>query len=223
MMTSIRTRKSADSSASVIWRLSGRFRLCSASLFLLACSEAANVTRPNPIEIAVNPASTTVSIGDTRQLTANVRDGDGEPVEQSVFWSSSDTTIAIVNENGIVTARKAGEVQIAATALGVSATAQVKVSSPTAAVVVKEVLVSPLAAVVKSKGPPAHRQVQLTANAYDDRGRTVSGRTVQWKSSSPDEASVSSSGRVTGHSPGTVVISATVDGKTGTATVVVVR
>lgn len=192
-------------------------------LVMLACSDAASVASPATIEIAVTPASATVSVGQTRQLSAEVRNADGEPMEHTVFWSSSDTTVAVVNSDGIVTARKAGEAQIAATAQGVSATALVRVSAPGSTFKVTHVWVSPVTAVVKANGPQAYRRVQLTATALDDRQQAITGRAVQWKSSKSSTASVNADGLVTGQAPGTVTITATIDGVSGTASIVVVR
>ncbi len=63
--------------------------------------------------------------------------------------------------------------------------------------------------------------VQLTATTIDAQNATVTGRTIIWSSQTPATATVSASGLVTGVAPGTVTISATADGITGTASIVV--
>ena len=65
-------------------------------------------------EVTVSPASTSVVVGGTVQLTAVVRtDPD---VDRSVSWSSADSTIATVNQNGVVSGRRTGTIRIVATA-----------------------------------------------------------------------------------------------------------
>jgi hypothetical protein len=57
--------------------------------------------------------------------------------------------------------------------------------------------------------------VQVTANPLDQQGRTVSGATVTWSSSSAAVATVSNTGLVTGVAEGVATIRATASGKTG--------
>src|SRR5207247_17958 len=58
---------------------------------------------------------------------------------------------------------------------------------------------------------------QLTATPQDSSGYPLSGRTVSWASSAPAVATVGSSGLVTGMAAGTATITATSEGKSGTA------
>ncbi|MGQ0764244.1 MAG: Ig-like domain-containing protein [Gemmatimonadota bacterium] len=60
------------------------------------------------------------------------------------------------------------------------------------------------------------------ASAKDRSGQTVAGKTFTWQSSSSAVATVTSAGIVSGVSPGEANITATVDGKTGSATVTVI-
>lgn len=60
--------------------------------------------------------------------------------------------------------------------------------------------------------------VQLTATAVNTTGGTIASAAFTWSSADPAIATVSSGGAVTGVLPGSVVISATSGGKTGTAT-----
>lgn len=64
--------------------------------------------------------------------------------------------------------------------------------------------------------------VQLAATPKDAGGAALSGRTVTWTSSDPAVATVSAAGVVTGATPGTATVTATSEGKTGTAAVTIV-
>jgi hypothetical protein len=59
--------------------------------------------------------------------------------------------------------------------------------------------------------------VQLTATAYDGRGRKTSGGGTSWKSTDTRAATVSSSGLVTGQASGSAQIIATIGGKADTS------
>ncbi len=61
----------------------------------------------------------------------------------------------------------------------------------------------------------------LTATAREASGTAITGRTVSWTSSSPTVATVSAGGVVTAVSDGVASVVATIDGRTGSANVVV--
>lgn len=58
--------------------------------------------------------------------------------------------------------------------------------------------------------------LQLQATAYDDDGDEITGRPVEWTSSNQNVATVSSSGLLTGVSPGSVNITAEIGGERDT-------
>lgn len=62
---------------------------------------------------------------------------------------------------------------------------------------------------------------QLTATPRDAQGTPLTGRTIVWASNAPAVASVSTAGLVTALTPGTATISATSEGKSGTAEITV--
>ena len=64
-------------------------------------------------------------------------------------------------------------------------------------------------------------KVNATATVKDESDKTVSGATITWKSSAESIATVDQSGTVTGVSAGKATITATCDGKSGTAEVTV--
>src|SRR3989442_13207909 len=63
--------------------------------------------------------------------------------------------------------------------------------------------------------------LQLTATIKDSAGNVLSGRAVTWTSSDASVATVSSSGLVGAVAAGSVTITATSEGRSGTAAIVV--
>ena len=96
-------------------------------------SQNATVTvRQTAVRIEIDPdTATLMAIGETVQLTAAVRDGNGQPVSGVVVaWSSSDETVATVSGAGLVTAVMNGVAAITARAGSLSDTAMVTVLVP---------------------------------------------------------------------------------------------
>ena len=93
-----------------------------ALLAIAACEEEAPTEPepppfvPVPTTIAVTPSSALLALpGGTVQLTAVVRDQNGDEMEDVVVqWSSADTTVATVDTTGLVAAQGAGRAQVLA-------------------------------------------------------------------------------------------------------------
>ena len=64
--------------------------------------------------ITMSPASFIIDAGGTRKINVGVAPADA--TDKTVTWSSSNISIAIVDQTGMVTAKSAGDVQIIATA-----------------------------------------------------------------------------------------------------------
>ena len=163
--------------------------------------------------VTVSPASATIAVGGTRQLSAVTKDSAGGTLTgRVVTWSSSNTAVATVNSSGLVTGVAAGSATITATSEGKSGTAAITVI----VVPVASVTVSPAAATIVVGGTQ-----QLSAVTKDSAGNTLNGRVVTWSSSNPAVATVSASGLVSGVAAGSASITATSEGKTGSAAVTV--
>ena len=164
--------------------------------------------------VGVSPASANVAVGGTQQLSAVTRDSAGTTLTgRVVTWTSSNTTVATVSASGLVTGRAAGAATITATSEGKTATSAITVF----VVPVATVTVSPVSATI---AVGATRQ--LAAVTKDSAGNTLTGRVVTWTSNNTTVATVSASGLVTAPVAGSATITATSEGKTGTAAITVI-
>ena len=174
---------------------------------------AITVTVVPVASIVVSPAAASVTAGQTVQLTATPKDGNGNPLTgRTVTWATSDAAVATVSGNGLVTSGTPGTVTITASSEGKNGTAAITVTN----VPVASVAVTPPTASVR-----VGQTVQLTATPQDGSGSPLAGRVVTWVSSAAGIATVSPSGLVTGVAAGTATLTATSEGKSGTATVTV--
>ena len=171
---------------------------------------------PVPVaSIAVNPASSTLTVGQTAQLTATPKDANGDPLTGRVItWMSDNATVAAVDGSGLVTAKGAGgPATITATSEAKSGTASVTVIP----VPVASVTVSPSTATVVMG-----MTLQLAATPRAANGDPLTGRTITWSSGNTTIADVDGTGLVTAKAlGGPVTITALSEGHSGTASITV--
>lgn len=175
---------------------------------------AALTVAPVPVgSITITPTTGSVIVGQSIQLAAIPRDSAGSVlIGRTVEWRSSDISRAAVSDSGVVVGLSPGSVDITASAEGKTAKANVTVTAV------------PVAAIALSGVPSPFfvgRSVQLIARLTDAAGNTLTGRKIDWVSSNSAIASVTDSGVVLARAPGTVTISATSEGKIGTAQMVI--
>src|SRR2546426_5544512 len=95
----------------------------------LTDSSAVSVIAVPVASVAVSPASASVVVGQTVQLTATPQEAHGQPLSgRVVTWASSNTAVATVNGSGLVSGVAAGPATITATSEGQSGTATVTVT-----------------------------------------------------------------------------------------------
>ena len=169
---------------------------------------------PRATRVTVNPATTELNaLGATEQLTAEVRDQNGQVMAgASVTWASSSAAVATVSASGLVTAVANGSATITATAGAASGSATVTVAQEVSAVM----LAPDTATVVLGD------TLRLVATATDANGHTVAGAEFAWASGDTAVAVVDATGLVTGIGAGEVEITATTSGVAGHAMLVVV-
>jgi uncharacterized protein YjdB len=161
--------------------------------------------------VVVTPPHVDAAPGVRTQLSAVAYDEAQNPLTgRAITWSTSNAAVATVDANGMASAVGPGTATITATADGKSGTATITVSQ--AAVATVTVTPSPLSMSVG-------QATQLTATLKDAVGNVLNGRTVSWSSSNPAAATVSANGLVTAVAKGSATITATSEGKTGSADV----
>jgi Bacterial Ig-like domain (group 2) len=192
-------------------------------LTLAACSGF--FINPSISSIFITPASTTVAINGTQQLTATGTYSDGSKNTLSgstVGWSSSDDTIATITNGGLVTGVATGTATMTATAEGVSGTANVTVTvqNLTSIVITTTQGSTNPPSMVTISGVPTTLQFYAYANGVASQDIT---NAVTWTSSNTNVATISSgltsgSGLATSVATGSTVITATSPGSIGTVT-----
>ena len=164
--------------------------------------------------VTVSPAADTLlALGDTVRLAAEARDGNGRAVAEAEFsWASSDTLVAMVDADGLVTAVANGTATVTASSGSASGTAIVTVEQQ-----VRAVTVSPAADTLPALGDT----VRLAAEARDGTGHVVPGAEFSWASSDTLVAMVDTTGLVTAAANGTATVTATSGGLSESAWIVV--
>jgi len=163
--------------------------------------------------VAVTPALDTVPLGGTFRFTATPKDAGGNPLTgRVVTWATGNSSIATVTGNGTVTGVAVGSTSVAATSEGQNGSATVVVIM----VPVASVTVSPASGSVQTAATK-----QFSATTRDANGNVLTGRTITWGSNNTGVATVNGSGLATGVAAGSATITATSEGKSGTAALTV--
>ena len=154
-----------------------------------------------------------VKTGDTLNLVVNVKPTE---LSSSKFtWKSSDTSVATVDENGVVKGIKSGKVTITVTS------ENGKTATCTIEVVDNDVNVKKINLVPEKKEFAAGTVIQIKATVEPEN---ATNRNLIWSSSDTSIATVNSKGVVKGIKPGTVTITAkTKNGKVVASTTITIK
>jgi len=89
--------------------------------------------------VEINLSEVDIRVGGAVQLLAVPRDGNGNPLEgRYVTWSSSDDSVAAVDDHGLVTGMSEGTATIQALSEGISGTSTVTVTSSSQEIIIFE-------------------------------------------------------------------------------------
>ena len=167
------------------------------------------------LDISNATSNVMVRVGDTRSINAVIQPNNA--TERTLQWSSSNNSIATVDNQGRVTGHRAGNATITAAApSGVTGSITVRVENIVAA---SSVTIAPAGTTTMGLGAANVRT--FTATVLPNN---ATYRNVDWTSSNTNVATVDNQGRVTGHQIGTATITATThNGRTASVTVNVVN
>jgi hypothetical protein len=167
------------------------------------------------VVIALSAAA--IKAGGWTQANAVATDAQGTVLTgRSVMWSSQNTAVATVSGLGIVQGIRPGSTNVIASVGGVVGSASITVAAEPVATAVASISVA-----ITPSTLVAGQTAKAVAFARDSLGNTLTDRTFTWASSTPSVATVSTSGVVTAVANGAATITATSDGKLGTASLTV--
>ena len=182
-----------------------------ASATLNVSSAGANLTA-----ISISPTGVSVPIHTTQQFSAtgSYSDGSSRDLTALVTWSSSSTSAATIDVNGLLTGVAAGSTSISATLGSVTKSTTVTITVPT----ISSISVTPVGLTL---GIGINQQYTATATYSDGSSQDlVSG--VTWSSSSTSVATINNSGLATTVAAGAATITATVGSLSDTSDLTVV-
>jgi uncharacterized protein YjdB len=179
----------------------------------VSATATVTVTERPVASLAMTPAIAAVRVGGTVLIRAQPFDAENVAlVGRRVTWTSSDPTVARVDNLGTVTGVAPGAVTVVATCEGRAAQSAVTITLPP----IQTVTVTP-----SQDTLAVGTDRQFAATLRDAAGVALVGRLVVWSSGNLTVAAVSATGNVIALQPGTALISASSEGRVGTATVVV--
>jgi hypothetical protein len=198
-----------------------RFAVPALAVVLASCADAPTAAIPSPEGGALHHNTVSVSVwcpavmtvGQQNSCSATGYDSYGYVTSYSASYWSSDPSSVYANGVGMVWADAPYGATIWADIEGVTGSAYISVNYVP---VLSSVTVAPTPTTVYTGATR-----QLTATAKDQYGNAMSGQSFTWSSSNTSLANVSSSGLVNGITPGSVTITASAGGKSGSASVTV--
>jgi uncharacterized protein YjdB len=161
--------------------------------------------------VRIAPDKADLLVAGSTNLVATPYDNRGAAISgRTVVWTTNNATVAAISQTGHVTGILPGTAVITAVIDGVTGAAAITVRL----VPVARVTVSPTTVTVDGG-----KSTTLTARLTDAAGNVLTGREVTWTSSDTRIVTVDQAGVVRGVRSGTVVVTATSEGKFGTASV----
>ena len=161
--------------------------------------------------VRVAPDKVSLFVAASSNLVATALDSRGVAITgRPVVWTTNNAGVAAVSQSGVVTGLLPGTAVITAVVDGSAGNSTITVSlTPVARVTVTPSDVS----------IDAGKSATLTARTLDALGNTLTGRAIAWTSGDTRIVTVDQAGVVRAIRRGSAVITATSEGKAGTATV----
>lgn len=165
--------------------------------------------------ITVSPSAPSVTAGQTQQFSATgVYTDSSQQALSSATWTSSNTSVATIDNSGLATAVAAGTTTITATSNGISGTATLTVTAPAPTLV--SIAVTPA-----NPSVSAGSTEQFAATGTYSDGSTQTLTSVTWASSATSVATIDAAGLANAVAAGSTTISATANGVSGSTTMTV--
>ena len=162
--------------------------------------------------VTVTLSASTVLSGQQVVATATVRDSNNTVLTNSpVTWTSSDPSVATAANIGAISALAPGTTTITATSGGVSGTASLTVQPVVASVTVRLI----------ESSLSAGDSTTALATVRDASNNILIDKPAAWTSSDVTIATVTPAGQIVAVTPGTVTITGTAEGLSGSATLTV--
>ena len=168
-------------------------------------------TAGNKARAEANP-STPLGISTQYLAIATYSDNSTADITDVASWISADSSIATIDEKGLVRTLKVSSIGISASYQGV--TSNISTLTITDAIATKVSIIPPTTKLAKG----LTLQLQAIATLSDDTTKDVSTQ-ANWQSSNPTVLSVDDQGKATAIAAGDATVTATVQGVTGQTTV----
>lgn len=159
-------------------------------------AEASCIVTVRKTTLTLSQKKASLECNQTLQLSATTSN------HATVKFKSSKSSIASIDETGLITAKKPGETTITVTADTTTSTCKITVKKPTLS--------------ISQTSGTLYRLQQLRLNCT-----VSSGKTPDWKSNKKSVATVDENGVVTAVKHGTAIITAKVDGVSKSCTITV--
>lgn len=181
------------------------------------------LTGSSVLRVDVTPEVDTIFVADTlrptdqRQLSARIVGTDFQTITGGrVIWLTEDSSVAVVNEAGVVRQVNLGTVRIAASAR-VKGYATIVIARAA-----QRVTVTPRSDTIIVDDPIVRADsLRFVATAFDDSAKAVAGTRFVWTSLAPTVATVDSTGTVHAVAPGVAGLTASAISAAGSGTVTV--
>jgi hypothetical protein len=180
------------------------------SILVAACSKKSADTAPAivPERLEITPASNSVNINATAQFTLKFFNNTGQQtgVPATVSWSSANTSIATVTQQGLATGIGTGQTEIKATYNSITTTALLTVVSNNTQLASVMVMPADLQEI------KLNETATLTVVGKNSTGNIINGLNFLWQSNNNSFVEVNSTGTVTGKAYGTADVTASSSG-----------